>query len=136
MQNSKAALWTGRVLSGLPTLLLLFSSWMKLSQSPEVTEGFAKFGFAPDLVSKIGVVEAICTILYIIPQTCILGAILLTGYLGGAVVTHLRAGDAFFMPIVLGVILWLGLVLREPRLRSLLPWRSLSATASSSGPSA
>lgn len=118
---SKGILWTGRVLSILPVLLLLMSSGMKISQSPQVLEGFTKFGFDPKVVLPIGIVELICTVLYLIPRTSAIGAILLTGYLGGAVVTHVRAGDPWFMPVVLGVVLWIGLVMRNPRMRAVLP---------------
>jgi len=119
---SKTALWTGRVLSTLPVLLLIMSSAMKISKNPQVIEGFAKFGFPPGLEVNIGLVELVCTVLYVIPRTAAIGAILLTGYLGGAVVVHVRGGEPWFAPVVIGVVLWTGLVLRNPRLRSILPW--------------
>ncbi len=119
---STGVLWTGRVLSTLPVLLLLMSCGMKLSKNSQVIEGFAKFGFPPGLEVSIGVVELICTVLYVIPRTAAIGAILLTGYLGGAVVVHLKEGEPWFAPVIIGVVLWIGLVLRNPRLRSVLPW--------------
>jgi len=120
---SKAALWTGRVLSAGPVLLLLMSAGMKISQSPEVIEGLTKHGFDPKLALYLGIVELVCTVLYVVPQTAALGAILLTGYLGGAVCTHLRAGEPWFAAFAIGVVLWIGLVLRRPRLRVVVPGR-------------
>ncbi len=123
--TSKALLWTGRVLSTLPVLLLLMSSVMKLMRVPDVVKGFGEFGFDSSLIVPIGIVELVCTLLYIVPRTSVLGAILLTGYLGGAVVTHVRAGDGmFFSPVLIGIVLWLGLYLRDARLRALVPWKS------------
>lgn len=122
---SKAMLWTGRVLSTLPVLLLLMSSTMKLLRGPEAIKGFGEFGYGANLLVPIGIVELVCVLLYIFPRTAVLGAILLTGYLGGAVATHARVGDGlFFSPVLIGIVLWLGLYLREARLRALVPWRS------------
>jgi uncharacterized membrane protein YphA (DoxX/SURF4 family) len=116
-------IWAGRVLSALPVLALAGSGVMKLSQSPQVIEGFAKFGYQPSQLTPIGIVELLCTILYVIPQTAVLGAILLTGYLGGATATHVRISDAFLAPVLIGVVVWGGLFLRDPRIRALLPLR-------------
>jgi uncharacterized membrane protein YphA (DoxX/SURF4 family) len=121
---SKAALWTGRVMSTLPVLMLLMSAVMKLMKPPAVVEGFTKFGFPEHLILVIGVIELVCTIVYIIPQTAVIGAILLTGYMGGAIVTHLRAGDPVFIQIIFGIVIWGGIYLRDPRLRKLIPLRS------------
>ena len=116
--------WTGRVISALPVLLLLFSASMKFNMSPEASQQMEAIGFDPKLAVPFGVLELACTILYAIPPTSVLGAILLTGYLGGAIVTHVRIGDGFFwIPAALAVVVWLGIFLREPRLRSILPWR-------------
>ena len=120
---SKKALWTGYVLSALPVLLLLFSAVMKLIGPADVVEGFGKLGLPESLAPGLGILELACTALYAIPQTSVLGAILLTGYLGGATVTHLRVGDPFFMPVIVGVVVWGGLFLRDPRLRALIPVR-------------
>lgn len=121
---SKKMIWSGRILSLLPVLLLLMSAVMKLMKSPSVVEGFGKFGYAESLVFPIGIVEVACTVIYLIPQTSILGAILLTGYLGGATATLVRVGDpTFFVPVVTGVLVWGGLYLRDPRLRSLIPFQ-------------
>ncbi len=122
---SKGALWTGRVLSALPVPLLLFSAYAKFTKPPEMTEGFTHLGWDLKLAFALGVVELVCTILYAIPQTAVLGAILLTGYMGGAIATHVRIGDPFYMQVGLGVVIWLGLYLRDTRLRALIPLRSL-----------
>jgi len=123
--GSRAMIWAGRVLSALPVPLLLFSASMKLSKSAEVVEGFTKYGYPESIIVGLGVVELVCTILYIIPQTAVLGAILLTGYLGGATATHVRAGENFVGPVLFGVVLWIGLYLRDARVRALAPLRSL-----------
>ncbi len=120
---SKAALWTGRVISAIPVLLLLMSAGMKLSKRPDVVDGFRMMGWPERLALALAIVELACTVIYVVPQTAVLGAILLTAYLGGATATHVRISDAFHMPVGLGVLVWLGLYLREPRLRALLPLR-------------
>lgn len=121
--ESKAMVWTGRVLSALPVLLLLFSASAKLTQNTQAVEGFRAFGFPEGVGFTIGIVELACTILYVVPQTAVLGAILLTGYLGGATVTHVRVEESFVIPIFVGVLLWGGLYLRDARVRSLMPIR-------------
>src|SRR5688572_5169699 len=121
---SKKILWAGYIISGLPVLLLLFSGVMKLVKPAPVVEGFVRLGYPESLALGIGIVELACAIVYVIPQTSVLGAILLTGYLGGATATHVRIGDPFFAPIVLGALVWGGLFLRDTRLRALLPLRS------------
>jgi uncharacterized membrane protein YphA (DoxX/SURF4 family) len=123
--TSKPVLWVGRVLSALPVLMLTFSAVMKFSRSPQVMEGFVgKFGYPEGTLLPIGVVELICALLYAVPRTSVLGAILLTGYMGGATATHVRVSDPWFMAVLLGVVAWAGLYLREPRLRALLPLRT------------
>jgi len=122
--DSRKMLWTGRVLSALPALMLLMSGVMKLLRPPAVVDGFAKFGYAEHQAMPLGIVEIVCTVLYIIPQTAVLGAILLTGYLGGATATHFRISDPWFAPVILGIVIWLGLYLRDHRLRALVPLRS------------
>ena len=122
---SRKAVWAGWIIGILPVLLLLFSATGKLARAQAVVEGFHKFGYPDYLLPILGIIEVACTIIYLIPPTAVLGAILLTGYLGGAVATHSRIGDpAFVGPAICGVLLWLGLFLREPRLRSLIPLRS------------
>ena len=120
---SKRMLWTGWVLSGLPSLLLLFSGAMKLANPPGLTEGFAHLGLPVSDALGLGLLELGCTVVYLVPRTAVLGAVLLTGYLGGAILTHLRIGEPFILQALLGVVLWGGLYLREPRLRALLPLR-------------
>ena len=120
---SKPVRWTGYIMSTLPVLMLLMSAYMKIAKRPEAVEGFIKGGFAEKILVPLGIVELVCTILYVIPQTAVLGAILLTGYLGGAVCTHLRAGESIVMPLLFGVFLWGGIFLRDPRLRALMPLR-------------
>jgi hypothetical protein len=123
-EPKKSTLWVGRVLSTLPVLLFGFSAVMKLAHAPEVVETFVgKFGFPEGTLKPIGILEIACTLLYAIPRTAVFGAVLLTAYLGGAVVTHLRVGDPFYAPILVGVMVWLGLYLREPRLHALAPLR-------------
>ncbi len=121
---SKKLLWTSYVMSALPVLMLLFSGSMKFIPSPQLNEGFAHLELPVGFAFGLGVLELACTVLYLIPRTAVLGAILLTGYLGGAILTHLRVGDPYFMHPLLGVLLWGGLWLRDPRLRALLPFRS------------
>ena len=123
--RSKAVLWVGRVLSALPVLLMAFSAAMKFSHSPEIVASFAgQFGYPEKTLFAIGVIELACAVLYAIPRTAILGAILVTGYLGGAAATHVRISDpSFIMPILLGVFAWAGLYLRDRRIADLLPLR-------------
>ena len=113
--------------SALPILAVAMSAMMKLSGNAQVTEPWTKaFGYPLDLLLPIGVLELVCLLIYVIPRTAVLGAILLTGYLGGAVATHVRVGDNFAAPAVLGVLVWLGLYLRDARLRALVPLTSVS----------
>lgn len=122
--NSKHMLWGSYIMSTLPVLMLLFSGIMKLIKPPSVMEGFAHLGYDESVALGLGVVELLATLLYIIPRTSVLGAILLTGYLGGATATHLRIGEPFHMAILLGVFVWGGLYLRDERLRLLIPLRT------------
>lgn len=122
-RQTPALTWTGRVLSALPVLMLVFSSSMKLSGSAEMLEGWTKYGFPPGTLQPVGVVELSCVVLYLVPQTAVFGAILMAAYLGGATCTHIRAGENFVAPFAVAMIAWAGLALREPRLRALLPLR-------------
>lgn len=118
--------WTGLGCTVLTALVMTMSAAMKLMpQSAEMTSQVALFGYPTGTMPVIGIVELACMLLYVVPRTSVLGAILLTGYLGGAVATHVRISDpAFFSPVVIGVVAWAGLYLREERLRLLLPLRS------------
>ena len=120
---SKKALWTGRVMSFLPALLFLFSGGMKLAHPPQLDEGFTHLQLPVTWAFNLGLLELICLVVYLIPRTAVIGAILLTGYLGGAMLTHLRVGEPPVMHVILGIVLWGGLYLRDPRLRALIPFR-------------
>ncbi len=123
---SKAALWAGRIVSGLCVLFLTFDGVMKLIQPPQVVEASAEMGLPQSALAGIGVVLLISLALYVIPATAALGAILLTGYLGGAIATHVRVGGPAFPIIfasVFGMLVWLGLFLRDRRVRALIPLR-------------
>jgi DoxX-like protein len=104
-------------------LMLVFSAVMKFLKPKEVMEGFVHLGYPERLALGLGILELACTLLYVIPQTAVLGAILLTAYLGGATASHVRIGEPFYTPIILCVLVWLGLFLRDPRLRALIPLR-------------
>jgi hypothetical protein len=96
---------------------------MKLLQHPEVVKGMTHLQVPESMILPLGILELLCVVVYAVPQTAMLGAILLTGFLGGAILAHLRIGEPVYLHVVLGVFLWLGLFLREPRLRKLLPLR-------------
>jgi hypothetical protein len=124
--GAKAMMWIGRVISALIVLGLTVSAVFKLVQPEDIPKEFTRLGWPVNLALALGVVELSCAILYAIPQTAVLGAILLTGYLGGAVATHVRIEEQFIPPLVMGVLAWVGLYLREPRVRALIPWRTVS----------
>jgi hypothetical protein len=124
---SKATLWAGWILSAVPALFLLVDGVMKLVKPAPVVEATVQLGYSESVIFPLGIVLLGCTVLYLIPRTSVLGAILLTGYLGGAVATHVRVGEGPFpvlFPVFFGALLWGGLVLRDTRLRALLPLRS------------
>ena len=121
---SSKRLWAGRIVSALPALLLLFSGTMKLFKVPAVIEGMAHYGYPEHLIVLLGMLEVGCTIVYLVPRTAVLGAILMTAYLGGATATNVRVGDSSFIGAVLaGVFVWAGLYLRDGRLSALIPVR-------------
>ena len=121
---SKTMIWMGWLLSALPSLMLLFSGSMKLVKPDDIVKGFEHLGYPEHLALTLGIVEVGCTLVYLIPRTAVLGAILLTGYLGGAIATHVRLLEMqFLVPLILGVLIWLGLFLRDPGVRALVPIR-------------
>jgi len=125
---SKRMLWTGRILSGLAALFLLADSVGKFVRPAPVVEGTVLLGYPESVILPLGILLLACTLLYVIPYTSVLGAILLTGYLGGAVATHVRVGNPWLshilFPTYVGLLIWGGLYLREGRLRFLIPFRS------------
>lgn len=124
---SKQRIWAGRIIGGLPALFLIVDAVMKFIKPRPVVEATVKLGYPESVILGLGVVLLISTILYLIPLTSVLGAILLTGYLGGAVATHVRTGEGMFsvlFPVIFGALLWGGLWLRDDRLRSLIPLKN------------
>ena len=119
--------WPGRVITAIPVLFLAFDVAIKFANPPAVTEASVKLGLPPELAVVLGVVLAACLALYVVPRVAPLGAVLLTGYLGGAVLTHARIGDPLFshtlFPVFVGAFLWAGLYLRDPRVKRLLAAR-------------
>jgi hypothetical protein len=124
MAATGKVVWVGGTISVLASLLFFFSAYMKLKGGPELAEGMAKMGLPETMVLPLAILELTCVILYLIPPTSVLGAVLLTGFLGGAICTHWRVGDPFYIHVILGGFIWLGLYLREDRLKSLLPLRT------------
>ncbi len=121
-----ATLWAGRILSLLPVAVLTMSAVMKFVQPAGFADGMTKMGVPMSIVTALGVLELACTAIYVFPRTAVLGAILLTGYLGGAVMTHVRIGDPFIVQVLLGMMLWGGLYFRDARIRALIPLRNQS----------
>ena len=126
VNTSKGALVTGYIVTGLSALFLLLDGVMKLFKPSFVVEGTTRLGYSENTIVPMGIALVASTILYLIPGTSVLGAILLTGYLGGAVATHVRFFEGAFpivFPVIIGALVWAGLYLRDPRLRTLLPLR-------------
>jgi len=126
--ETKKRSWAGIIVSALPILFLLMDAGMKLAKLDFVVTATVALGYNESVIIPIGIVLLVCTILYVIPATAIFGAVLLTAYLGGAVATHVRLGNSLFgnllFPVYIGIMLWLGLYLRETRLRALVPFKS------------
>ena len=124
---AKGRLWTGWIISAVVVLFLLFDSITKVMKVRAVIEASAQLGYPANTIFAIGIILLVCTVFYIIPQTAVLGAILLTGYLGGAVAANLRIGSSMFntlFPIVFAALVWVGIFLRESRLGELIPFRT------------
>jgi hypothetical protein len=125
LRVSKAALITGWIMSAIPIIFMCVGGIVFLFFFPDkIAEGMKKYGYPENAMYPIIIAEIGSALIYAIPQTSVLGAILMTGYLGGATATHVHAGEPFFFPIIFGILVWLGLLLREPRLRTLLPIRT------------
>jgi hypothetical protein len=123
---SKPNLWTGRIISALAVLFLLFDAIGHLTRPAPVVEAFARLDYPLSTSPGLGIIQLVCVAFYVIPQTSILGAILLTGYLGGAVASHVRIDDRMFdtlFPVIIGVLVWGGLYWRDRQLRALIPLR-------------
>jgi hypothetical protein len=117
-------IWVGRGISWLLAFVFSMSAFMKFTGGAELTQGMAHLGLPESLTLPLAVLEIACVLVYLVPATAVLGAILLTGYMGGAICTHLRVGDPFVIQIAIGALVWLALYLREPRLRALIPLRT------------
>ncbi len=125
--NSRGKLWTGRALTGLVALFLLFDAVGKLVMPPPVVEATGRLGFPVSLIPGVGVLLLVCTLLYLIPRTAILGTVLVTGFFAGAVAIQMRASSPLFemlFPVIFGILAWSGILLRERRLLDLFPLRS------------
>jgi len=119
-EGNNKAIWAGRIVSILVALPFVFSAVMKLIVHPEVVKGVSHLGLPESLIRPLGVIELLCAVFYLVPQTAVFGAILLTGYVGGTIITHLRVGEPVYLNIFLGLLIWLGLYLRRPRLLELI----------------
>jgi hypothetical protein len=118
--------WIGQIMSALPVLFLILDAGIKVLQLAPAVEATTQLGYPASAVLGIGLLELVCLAIYIVPRTAVFGAILLTGYLGGALATQVRAGADLFplvFPVMIGLLLWGGLYVRDDRLRALLPWR-------------
>ena len=116
--------WIGRAISWLASALFVMSALMKFKGGPELAQGMAHLGLPEAMVVPLAILELACVVVYLVPRTSVTGAILLAGYIGGAICTHWRVGDPVFVQILVGLAIWAGLYLREPRLKALIPLRT------------
>ena len=127
LSSSRAAMRAGWVFTGIALLFLAMDITLKLLRFPQVAESLTQLGWPAQSGFALGLLLLVCTLLYAVPKTSVLGAVLMTGYLGGAIATHARLGDPLFshtlFGVYVGVVMWLGLWLRDPALRALVPWR-------------
>ncbi len=125
---SSRTLWASRIMGGIAVLFMLFDTAIKLMRESHAVEGTVQLGYPDSTVQLLGIIEAVCLVLYLIPRTSVLGMVLLTGYLGGAVATHVRLENPLFSHVLssiyIALMMWGSLYLREPRLRTLLPFRT------------
>lgn len=119
-QLSKASLWSGWIISALVILFLLVDAGMKIVKAAPSMEGSVKLGWPADMVQPIGFILLACTILYATPRTAIIGAILITGYLGGAIAVMIQAKQPYYFPLVFGALTWLGIYLRDARVKAII----------------
>src|SRR6266513_3992812 len=128
LRISRKTLWTGRILSALPVLFLLMDGIMKLVKPEPVVKATIELGYPESVIMALGIILLVCVILYVVPHTAVLGAILLTGYFGGAIAAQVRVGNPLFSHVLfqvyLAVLFWGGLFLRDPRLHALIPLRN------------
>lgn len=128
-ETSKGRIWTARVIGGIAVLFLLFDGVSKVMRATPSVQGTVELGFSPAVVPTLGAILLACVVLYVIPRTAVLGAILLTGYLGGAVAAQVRLGHPLLgytlFPVYVAILVWGALYLRDDRVRALIPFRSI-----------
>ncbi|WP_299464857.1 DoxX family protein [uncultured Gimesia sp.] len=130
--SQRIMIWCGRVIAALMAFMFGMSAVMKFKGGPELSEGMAHLGLPESMIFPLAILELTCLVIYLIPWTAVLGAILLTGYLGGAICIHWRVGDPFVVQIGIGVLVWLGICLRDHRLWQLMPFRKINQQSKSS----
>jgi hypothetical protein len=121
--KASPTVWLGRAISTLAVLPFVMSAFMKFQANPQLLEQMKQVGIPESLLPILGILEILCVVIYAIPRTAVLGAILFTGYVGGTIITHLRIEQPVYLQVTLGVLVWLGIYLREPRLHQVLPLR-------------